>query len=82
MVSWLYIVFDNPLNADSLIYLLAYSTFLFYFYFLREPGKRFYLKSKGTKSKLVKTKSFLSALLDGEISILVAFATKIVKQHP
>jgi hypothetical protein len=24
----------------------------------------------------------LSALLDGEISILVAFATKIVKQHP
>jgi hypothetical protein len=25
---------------------------------------------------------FLSALLDGEISILVAFATKIVKQHP
>ena len=27
-------------------------------------------------------RSILSALLDGEISILVAFATKIVKQHP
>ena len=26
--------------------------------------------------------TILSALLDGEISILVAFATKIVKQHP
>ena len=26
--------------------------------------------------------TLLSALLDGEISILVAFATKIVKQHP
>ena len=27
-------------------------------------------------------RAILSALLDGEISILVAFATKIVKQHP
>ena len=30
----------------------------------------------------LKCRMVLSALLDGEISILVAFATKIVKQHP
>ena len=35
-------------------------------------------QSKGGVNK----KIILSALLDGEISILVAFATKIVKQHP
>ena len=32
------------------IYLSAYSALFSYFYFLREPGKRFYLKSKGTVS--------------------------------
>jgi hypothetical protein len=43
---------------------------LFFFYF------------NPTISPPLRIYPILSALLDGEISILVAFATKIVKPHP